>query len=610
MANSIGAVRVDLVADPSGIKDGIAQASSALAGLGISSVAIGNIISKAFTDALAAVKDAVKDALERVEAFSNIADKLKIKPGDFSTALAGTFDDVKDFNDLLDGLKGKIAEAVEKPMSQAAISFQTLGVQTKDATGKTRDLYNVFVDTAAAIAASKDGFSKTALAVDVFGENAKDAMDKIKELGAKGGIQDAIDESKEFGTYLSTEGLRAAKVYSDANDSLTKSWKGISDTITDAFLPVVAEIQKAYAANVEWIAKNIQSLRDYGHAWGEVFQALDLANTSMKAIMTTGIAIGAVFSTLATLIAAPIAALIQLSQGDFSGALETLSKGWRDLSGEVSDTSKKITDLWTAAKGAMDDASKTDTAVAGIQRVRVSVDDLKKSMADAKKAAKDVLQEVLQSPWSTLSDKITALNVAFDNGALRLTEYQKKLVEVKDQALKPVYDAFETFFVSVLDGSTKISDALKTLTKALEDLALKAIFKELFGGLFSSAAGGGGGLLSSLFSGLSGMPKAASGLNFMVGGAGAVDSQVVAFRASPGERVAVGDDVGPVSSGSGGQPNVIVNNYTDAQVSTRQNPNGDLELTVRQIVNDQLSRQGGRDAMSSTYGLRPKIRSR
>lgn len=83
---------------------------------------------------------------------------------------------------------------------------------------------------------------------------------------------------------------------------------------------------------------------------------------------------------------------------------------------------------------------------------------------------------------------------------------------------------------------------------------LGSIFSSIFGG-----GGGGGGFLSSLIGGIFGGSFATGG-SFAVGGSGGVDSQMVAFRASPGERVNItrpGEE-----SNSGGTQRVTMNVYT------------------------------------------------
>ena len=82
----------------------------------------------------------------------------------------------------------------------------------------------------------------------------------------------------------------------------------------------------------------------------------------------------------------------------------------------------------------------------------------------------------------------------------------------------------------------------------------------LFGNVLGSIVGGkAGGIINTvlngammIFGGSMGMPKGfATGGSFTVGGAGGVDSQLVSFRASPGERVSI-DRAGQASQDNGG----------------------------------------------------------
>ena len=79
-------------------------------------------------------------------------------------------------------------------------------------------------------------------------------------------------------------------------------------------------------------------------------------------------------------------------------------------------------------------------------------------------------------------------------------------------------------------------------------------FGSMIGSLFSGGGGGGGGdLMSSIMGMFSG---AANGANFTVGGSGGTDSQLVAFKATPGETV----DVRTPGQQGGGM--TVVNNFT------------------------------------------------
>jgi len=87
------------------------------------------------------------------------------------------------------------------------------------------------------------------------------------------------------------------------------------------------------------------------------------------------------------------------------------------------------------------------------------------------------------------------------------------------------------------------------LFRAMKENVANAL-KSLSGKLMSQAIGGfgGWGTRSGLLGGIQNLFGFADGGAFTVGGAGGIDSQLVAFRASPGERVTV-DQAG---EGSGG----------------------------------------------------------
>jgi hypothetical protein len=84
----------------------------------------------------------------------------------------------------------------------------------------------------------------------------------------------------------------------------------------------------------------------------------------------------------------------------------------------------------------------------------------------------------------------------------------------------------------VIDRSKSVKDAIVDVLKSLSSMLINRAFQGL---------SGGGGFFGSLLSGLlgGGLPGFANGGNFKVGGTGGIDSQVVAFRASPNERVSV-----------------------------------------------------------------------
>jgi phage-related protein len=106
-------------------------------------------------------------------------------------------------------------------------------------------------------------------------------------------------------------------------------------------------------------------------------------------------------------------------------------------------------------------------------------------------------------------------------------------------------------FKGVIDGSKSVKDALKEVLSSIASMLANNAIKSLFGGI----GGGGGGFLGSLFGGLMGF---ANGGSFQVGGAGGVDSQLVAFKASPNERVSVTKPGQSDGMGTGGVSRIEV----------------------------------------------------
>lgn len=116
-----------------------------------------------------------------------------------------------------------------------------------------------------------------------------------------------------------------------------------------------------------------------------------------------------------------------------------------------------------------------------------------------------------------------------------LDEQEEQIKETADlwQSLGPTFaSAFED---AIVEGE-RLSDVLNALEKdILRIITRKAVTEPLvagLGNLFGNATGG----LSNIFGNLFG---AAQGASFTVGGSGGTDSQLVAFRATPGETVDV-----------------------------------------------------------------------
>lgn len=162
-------------------------------------------------------------------------------------------------------------------------------------------------------------------------------------------------------------------------------------------------------------------------------------------------------------------------------------------------------------------------------------------------------------------------------GLERMKEQSKLLGDVLTRVFKGAEDAFIEFIET---GKVNFSSLIKSMISDIARLAfqsfvtkpltnmLQGVLGNLLPGMGGGAGGGGFGNLfssigsgfSNVFSGIGSLFGFATGGDFTVGGSGGVDSQLVQFRASPGERVSV-SRAGESSNG-GGNTQVVFNIQT------------------------------------------------
>lgn len=186
-------------------------------------------------------------------------------------------------------------------------------------------------------------------------------------------------------------------------------------------------------------------------------------------------------------------------------------------------------------------------------------------------------------------------------------ESATKAVEDTTSAADELGLTFSSAFEDAIVSGNSLRDVLTGLGQDILRIAVRKTVTEplgdAFSGLLSSSFGGtsgGGGGFSGFLSGLFGNAK--GGL-YRVGGSGGGEMPV-AFTARAGEVVAVGTGM----EGGGGM-HVVVNNYSNANVQTRErrNPNGrrELEVAVGELVQSNVA--AGR---TSGIGLVPPLVSR
>jgi hypothetical protein len=130
-----------------------------------------------------------------------------------------------------------------------------------------------------------------------------------------------------------------------------------------------------------------------------------------------------------------------------------------------------------------------------------------------------------------------------------------------DDAANAFADTFAQGMGRVLDGDIK--GLFNDLLRDVLDNALRDLGRTLFSAMGGSAKGGGGGFWGTVLGAMK-IPGFKTGGSFKVGGSGGADSQLMQFRATPGEMV----DIRRPGQDAGGGMVVHVNPspYFDVQV--------------------------------------------
>jgi tape measure domain-containing protein len=177
--------------------------------------------------------------------------------------------------------------------------------------------------------------------------------------------------------------------------------------------------------------------------------------------------------------------------------------------------------------------------------------------------------ESIKGPEEDLIDRRVALIALFEQGAISVKEFQEAVrdLNVELTALENTYsgglenglarmiqqsnelgaqvsdlvvDSFDRATESIVNfaktGELNVREFFASLFEQLLRLTTNQLFSQLLSGM---GGGGGFGGLGSLFGGLGGLLGFKEGGSFKVGGSGGPDSQLVAFKATPGEQVDV-----------------------------------------------------------------------
>jgi len=198
---------------------------------------------------------------------------------------------------------------------------------------------------------------------------------------------------------------------------------------------------------------------------------------------------------------------------------------------QIESLTKSVDDMLGSA-GMDNEAAKVqqksdeiDKLLAQIQQEIVKIQGLSATgvlspdAAQADIAKLDAIQQKLEQNRSAIIDSVTASGQA----------WKDFMTTVNQSMTTAISDGLYGLVTGTKSAKEVLLDFYNAITRAVTDYLAKQIMVGIFGG---GGVGSGGGLLGGLLG-------FASGGSFMVDGRGGIDQNIVAFKASKGERVSI-----------------------------------------------------------------------
>lgn len=540
-------------------KAGLERFSSAYAALGgIAGVGVA-----------ASLVAGIKSVIDLGDEMNDLSQKVGISVKDLATWKLAAEQSGTSLESVAKGVKG-----LSQYMVQNSDKLREAGITATDANGALVQLADLFN-------AMPDGVEKTALAVQLFGKAGMDMIPMLN-LGSQG-LDEARKKAEDYGKKMAELAPQADKFNDVLRElKLQSELTGISFTgrLIDPMTKAAEAIKDARsgAEGLYSAMKKLQELTNSGplSVFGLVAAGADIAIPRSKGYTGPKNSAGLPMSDLeqfdaateAYMADAPARAAAAEARKRAGKLLDKGATGEKAAKsvGSVNDYSARVNE---AVAGAINSSAvvKSRELAAQIEALDklffdagldmdIYTSAMQKLTGQADKASKEAgrLAQLLEAtPTAKLEE--TRKDMELLAGALEAGHIsEEQFIEATQarlgtlgQAVKEVDSfardmglTFASAFEDAVIGGKSLQDVVRGLGQDIERIILRKTVTEPLGNAVAdmvkgSSFGGSGGLLG----GIKNLFGFASGGAFTVGGSGGTDSQLVAFKATPGEEVTV-----------------------------------------------------------------------
>ncbi len=496
MASSlIGSLRVHLGLDSAQFQSGLKRANGGMRRFGRMAKQGLIAVGAAAISAVGAMTVGVKKTLNFADEMAKSAQKIGIPVEELSklkhaadlsgVSMSGLQTGIRRLSQNMNDAANGVGEGRE--------AFEELGITVTNADGQLKSASQILAEMADKFAAMPDGAKKTALAMDLMGRSGADMIPMLN--GGTDALKGMFAEAEALGIVITEDLGRNAEQFNDNMDRLGKVFQGLTVQLS-------AHLAPHLVAFTDWLVANGPAIVKFAGDFAAVTAAIGgFGAQVVQASESLGV--------FAEFLTTGVFAIVKYGER-LKTFGEEIIEIFRALPGQMVQIGSDIIDgLWQGITG------KWESVKEGVTNLAVGI-------ADKFKSALDIF-----SPSRVMYDIGVDIMQGLANGMDRMA------VTVESGATS-VADTISGAFSNV--GSS-IAEAIQG-TKSWKEVALDAI-KSIANAILSNISFGGG-FFGSIFNGLlGGLVGFASGGSFSVAGAGGIDSQVVAFKATPGERVSV-----------------------------------------------------------------------
>lgn len=488
----IGALRVNLGIDSAAFSNGLNQAKTGLQRFGKLAKTGLLAAGAAAATAAGAMTLAVKGTIDAADEMSKASAKIGVPIEELSRLKYAADLSGVSFEGLQTavGRLSRVMNDAKNGSKEAVDTFAQLGISATNADGSLKSASQVLQEVSDKFASMPEGAEKTALAMELMGRSGANMIPLLN--GGSEALAKLMGEADQFGQVFTQTMGSQAEAFNDNISRLQGAFGNLAARLATELLPYLEQFTNWLVENAPqitgFVVRTVEGFAQFGSAISQVAGFFDQLDASIRRMGDN--------------MRATISSVVQMAS--------ELVQAFAAIPGQMMEIGGQIIDgLW---QGIQAKWSSLKSSVTGLGS---SIVGWFKSPLEVHSPSR-VMHEIGVNIMQGLQNGMDSMTGSIKGGVLT------------------VADGISNAFSGVGSG---IADAIKG-TKSWKDVALDAL--RSIGQAMLSNMNFGGGVFGSLFKGLlGGLLGFKNGGSFTVGGAGGADSQLVAFRATPGEMVDV-----------------------------------------------------------------------